>query len=64
MLDCVSGHLCLGNFSVNSGELGGEQKLPRVVKEKKFLSCWPSVSILDTADFRALMLENIGHQPC
>lgn len=35
MLDCVPGHLCVGNFSVNSGELGGEQKLHRVAKEKK-----------------------------
>lgn len=35
MLDCVSGELCVGNFSVNSGELGVEQKLHRVVKEKK-----------------------------
>lgn len=35
MLDSVSGHFCVGNFPVNSGELGGEQKLHRVVKEKK-----------------------------
>lgn len=64
MLDCVSGELCVGNFSVNSGELGVEQKLHRVVKEKNFLGYWPSRNIPDTADFRAQMLESIGHQIC
>lgn len=63
MLDCMSGHLCVGNFSVNSGQMGG--KLHRAVKEKKkILGYWSSVNIPDTADFRALMLESIGHQNC
>lgn len=67
MIACVSGHLWVDNFFVDSGELGwgGENCTDFFKTKNKHTFFWvigQVVRVPGTAEFGAQILESVGHQ--